>query len=245
MHIYKTLQIGEFHTNNCKDFLVDTQIGTHTRLIAVLDGCTMGTESVFAAMLFGKILRYIAKKSFYEAFVSKQNPELIIILRHVIRSLIEEARSMQNHLNLEVNELLATIVLGIVDVKKNEAEFLIVGDGVICKDGEVFSYDQDDKPDYLGYHLTEDFDTWFANQNQRLSVKEFKDISICTDGIFTFRNLVNKQNQKSENEIIKYLLVDSEGAENDNFFDRKIQNLRAEWHHILTDDLAIIRIKTA
>ena len=64
MKRYKTLHIGEFHTNHCEDFFVDEQIATDERLIAVLDGCTMGTESVFASILYGKILRNISKKKF-------------------------------------------------------------------------------------------------------------------------------------------------------------------------------------
>ena len=66
MKVYKTLHIGEFHTNHCEDFLIHEQIGANQILIAVLDGCTMGTESVFASILFGKVLRNIAKKKFYE-----------------------------------------------------------------------------------------------------------------------------------------------------------------------------------
>jgi len=73
MKIYSTLTIGEFHTNYCEDFLVIEQITNSEKLIAVLDGCTMGTESVFASMLYGKILRKIAKHFFYEDFVKKDS----------------------------------------------------------------------------------------------------------------------------------------------------------------------------
>jgi len=76
MKIYSTLNIGEFHTNYCEDFLIDTQIATDQKLVAVLDGCTMGTESVFASILFGKILRKIAKKKFYEEFITDQPDNL-------------------------------------------------------------------------------------------------------------------------------------------------------------------------
>lgn len=76
MKIYKTLHIGEFHTNHCEDFLIEEQIGTNEKLLAVLDGCTMGTESVFASILFGKILRNIAKNKFYEEFVTDNSIQL-------------------------------------------------------------------------------------------------------------------------------------------------------------------------
>jgi len=37
--------------------------------------------------------------------------------------------------------------------------------------------------------------------------------------------------------------MDNEGAEFDNFLDRKIRTLKGKWNHLVTDDLAIIRIK--
>ncbi len=243
MRIYKTLNIGDFHTNHCEDFLVDEQIATNEKLVAVLDGCTMGTESVFASILYGKILRNISKKEFYKEFVTNEPLDLKTKLKDVIKQLIEETKSIKNQLGLEINELLSTLIIGIINTKDSKAEFLAVGDGLICKDGEIIEYEQDDKPDYLGYHLSDDFDKWFGSQSQKLSISGFNDLSICTDGIYTFKNLENKTKQKSENEIIQYLLVDNENSEFDNFLDRKIRFLKDEWNHIVTDDLAIIRIK--
>ena len=243
MRIYKTLNIGEFHTNHCEDFLIDEQIGTNEKLIAVLDGCTMGTESVFASILFGKILRNIAKKKFYEEFVTDNSIQLKDKLKEVVKTLIDETKLLKNQLGLETNELLSSLIIGIIETKESKAEFLTIGDGLICKDGELIEYEQDDKPDYLGYHLADDFERWFNNQQQKLTVSGFKDLSICTDGIFTFKNLENKSKQKSENEIIEYLLIDNEGSEFDNFLDRKIRTLKDKWNHLVTDDLAVIRIK--
>ncbi|WP_235015732.1 protein phosphatase 2C domain-containing protein [Aquimarina sp. AU58] len=243
MKIYKTLHIGEFHTNHCEDFLIEEQIGTNEILLAVLDGCTMGTESVFASILFGKILRNIAKNKFYEEFVTDNSIQLKDKLKEVVKILIRETKLFKNQLGLETNELLSTLIIGIVETKESKAEFLTIGDGLICKDGELIEYEQDDKPDYLGYHLGDDFDSWFDSQEQKVSISNFKDLSICTDGIFTFKNLENKSKQKPENEIIEYLLIDNEGAEFDNFLDRKIRVLKDKWSHLVTDDLAIIRIK--
>ena len=245
MKIYKTLNIGEFHINNCEDFFVVEQLATDEKLVAVLDGCTMGTESVFASILFGKILRKISKKNFYEEFISDNRIDLKSKLKEIMKQLIEDTKSIKNQLGLETNELLSTLIIGIVNTKNSKAEFIAIGDGLICKDGEIIEYEQNDKPDYLGYHLDDNFESWFDSQNQKLSVTDFKDLSICTDGIFTFKNLANKTNQKSENEIIRYLLIDNEDCEFDNFLDRKIRLLKEKWNHIVTDDLAIVRIKNA
>jgi len=48
----------------------------------------------------------------------------------------------------------------------------------------------------LGYHLTENFEEFYKNQHQKLSISNFEDLSISTDGIFTFKNLENQNHQK-------------------------------------------------
>lgn len=192
MRIYKTLNIGEFHTNYCEDFLIEEQIGAREKLVAVLDGCTMGTESVFASILFGKVLRNIAKNKFYEEFITNNSIELKDKLKEVLKLLMNEIKFLKNQLGLEINELLSTLIVGIIELEKSKAEFLVIGDGLICKDGELIEYDQDGKPDYFGCHLSDDFENWFNNQKQKLRIFGFKDRSICIDGIFTFRNLEDK-----------------------------------------------------
>ncbi|AFM05191.1 Stage II sporulation protein E (SpoIIE) [Bernardetia litoralis DSM 6794] len=244
MKIYTTLQIGEFHINYCEDFLIKEQLTSHEILIAVLDGCTMGTESVFASILYGKILRKVAKNKFYEEFIAKQNQEinLQLKLKSILQELIYETREIKNNLGLETNELLSTIILGIIDTKNYKAELITIGDGLICIDRKIIEYEQNNTPDYLGYHLTENFEDFYKNQQQKLSISSFTDLSISTDGIFTFKNLENQNLQKKESEIIDYLLIDNNESEFDNFLDRKIRNLK-KINHVVTDDLAIIRIK--
>ena len=172
MKIHSTLSIGEFHTNNCEDFLINEQIADNQRLIAVLDGCTMGTESVFASHLYGKILRKIAKQQFYKAFVSKDILTLKQKLKQVTKALITETKQLKNQLDLNTNELLSTVIVGIVDSTEYNAEFLAIGDGLICVDGKLTEYEQNDKPDYIGYHLYGDFETWFQSQKQTLSISK-------------------------------------------------------------------------
>lgn len=242
MKIYSTLQIGAFHTNHCEDFFIHESIASNQKLIAVLDGCTMGTESVFASMLYGKILRNIAKIRYHQEFIIPNTLSLQQTLKNVLQELIAETVQIKNQLGLEVNELLSTIIVGIIDIKTITAEFITIGDGLIYKDGIEYEYEQDDKPDYLGYHLSDNFEDWYKAQGQTLSISNFTDLSICTDGIYTFKNLKHKENQKSDSEIITYLLSDTEHKEHDNFLDRKIRFLKDQWNHVVTDDLAIIRI---
>ena len=189
-------------------------------------------------------MRNIAKTQFYEDFLTSDSIELKNKLRNVVKELIDHTKKIKNQLGLETNELLSTLIIGIIDTSSSRAEFLTIGDGLICVDGELIEYEQNDRPDYLGYHLADDFDIWFDNQQQKMTINNFEDLSICTDGIFTFKNLQSKSKQMSENEIIRYLLVDNEGADFDNFLNRKVRKLKDKWNHVVTDDLAIIRIKT-
>ncbi|CAL2091330.1 Stage II sporulation protein E (SpoIIE) [Tenacibaculum sp. 190524A02b] len=241
MKIHTTLQIGEFHTKYCEDFLVVENIATNQKLIAVMDGCTMGKESVFAAMLYGKILRNIAKKTFYKDFVTKETTDLKSKLKDIIQELIVAINATKKQLDLDTYELLSTLIISVVDTKETNAEILVVGDGLVCVDEVFYEFEQEDKPDYLGYHLHEDFELWYQKQEQKISITSFKDFSICTDGIFSFKNLKEKNEQKKETKIIQFLLVDKKFINEENCLDRKILYLKQQWNHMPTDDLAIVR----
>ncbi|WP_299605589.1 protein phosphatase 2C domain-containing protein [uncultured Aquimarina sp.] len=242
MKIYSTLNIGDFHTNYCEDFLIVENVSTNRFIVAVMDGCTMGKESVFASMLIGKILRNIAKEEFYKDFLNNNTKELQLCLQEILKKLFLQLKTIKNNLGLETEELLSTLIIGVIDQHTSNAEFLSVGDGLIHYDDISVEYEQNDKPDYLGYHLGEDFDTWYQSQEQRLSITDFRDLSISTDGIYSFKNFKNPNQQKKEEEIIAFLLRDKQGKNYDNFLEKKIRDLELEYNQVLTDDIAIIRI---
>lgn len=241
MNIYTSLHIGAFHTNYCEDFLITENLNDTQKLIAVFDGCSMGKESVFASILFGKLFRNIAKKEFYKDFVTVSTSKLH--LKTILRQFFTEINAIKRQLDLNTYELLSTIIVGIVNTDENSAEILVVGDGLVCVDGEKFEFEQGDKPDYISYHLSENFEDWFANQQQKVRISKFKDLSIATDGIFAFKNLKNPKAQKHDDEIINALLCDREYEEFDNFLDRQMNDLHTAFHHVPTDDIAIIRMK--
>ena len=114
MHVYTTLNIVAFHTNHCEDFLVNEPLATNHHLIAVMDGCTMGKESVFASILVAKILRKIARGHFYQELFTGPPDNLKALLQTVLKQLFDELRTHKNALGLETNELLTTLILGVV-----------------------------------------------------------------------------------------------------------------------------------
>jgi hypothetical protein len=234
--IYTLLKIGESHDNFCEDFLVNEELMNGRLLLAVMDGCTMGKESSFASMLVGKILRKITKERF---FLQQSEPTLITEQKAILKSLFENLSHIKNTLLLDTEEMLTTLVLMLVDTQKLNGEIIVIGDGYVGLNGESFDFEQDNKPDYLGYHLGENFEDWFDNQTQRINFQNLSDISICTDGIWSFSE--KKKNPK-EIDPIDYLLFDTSEQSNKGMLANKLRKLSDKFNNKPLDDLAIIRL---
>ncbi len=250
MQIHSITKIGSFHTNHNEDFITVNQIATDKYLLAIMDGCSMGKESHFAAALCGKILRKSATEFFYKSFHEKTESNLSNDLKNIVKQLFEDLKFHKNKLLLETEELLCTLFMALVDVKNKKAEILCIGDGLICNDKTLYEYEQDNKPDYLGYHLDEFFEEWYEKQDQRLSLKHISDLSIASDGIFTFKKFNNKNypdfdaknNAISESPIIDFLLRDRIETEGTNLLKKKVFEIEQDWGLKPSDDLSIIRI---
>lgn len=144
-------------------------------------------------------------------------------------------------LQLEREEVLNTLLIGVIDTHNRCGEFLCIGDGLICINNQLFEFEQDDKPDYLGYHLHEEFNSWYSKQQQRISAQHIQDFSLATDGIFTFKKFDNKT-YTEPGDVVKFLLVDTEESNNSNMLNRKLYDIQTNWGLKPGDDLAIIRI---
>lgn len=244
MKKYELSKIGEFHTNHNEDSSTITEIGEDKILIAVMDGCTMGKENHFASTLIAKLLRKIGKEISYREFAERTKNKPNENLQEIMKKLFQELGQIKNQLHLEREEVLSTLILGVLDKQTKEIELITIGDGLICYNGELIEYEQDDKPDYLGYHLGEDFNNWFQNQSQKLSFKKVKDLSISTDGIFTFKNFDGREYERvGEKEIVEYLLIDEEWINQENMLQKKISEIEDKLGLKPSDDLTIIRIK--
>jgi len=240
MRIYTTLQIGELHTNHCEDYFITAEIGKNKLLCAVMDGCTMGTDSYFAATLTGKLLRKVCKEYSYKEFLSKDSAGLQLTLVQITRQLFEELRSAKNILQLERDEVLSTLLIGVIDTENRSGEFLCIGDGLICINGQLYEFEQDNKPDYLGYHLNSAFNSWYNKQQQRIAAQHIQDFSLATDGIFTFNRFDNKT-WSSPGNVVEYLLFDAAESNSSNMLNSKLLDIQNNWGLKPGDDLAIIR----
>lgn len=243
--IYKhqITRIGSFHLDYCEDYVVCIDIGKDRQLLAVMDGCTMGDESYFASALFGRLLRKIGKEANYKEYIEGRNTPVSDQIRSIIASLFEEVILSKNLLQLEQGELLTTVLLAVIDYQENQGEIVCIGDGLVCVDGSITEFNQDNQPDYLAYHLGEKFEEWYEGLTQRLRIEKFTDISLCTDGILTFADKESSKIREDQlDKIINDLLLDRTDLKNENMFVKKMRQIETEWGLINTDDVGIVRV---
>lgn len=211
--------------------------------MAVMDGCTMGKESYFASALVGKILKKIAYEEFHKSYHRSVSPSLEEILQTVFKKLFTALKSYSADLNLDRYELLTTLVLGVVDLRTQTAFVQVIGDGLVFCDGQARIFDQENAPDYLGYHLRENFTTWYAKQDQKLYFEAVKDLSLSTDGIFTFSSFQgDEQEAIAESFILDFLLKDQLELGNERMFAKKLLHLERDYGIKPTDDLGVVRL---
>jgi serine phosphatase RsbU (regulator of sigma subunit) len=243
LKFYELSHIGEFHVNHNEDFLVSEEAGTTRKLIAVMDGCSSGTDSHFASTLIGKLLRKIAKQEAYGEFAKKETKEIKTQLEDIAIQLFEELSNLNRQLDLRSDEILSTLILGIVDVNQKLAEIVIVGDGLIHVNGKNIEYENDNKPDYIGYHLDMDKHLWYQTRTEKLTVENLKNLTISTDGIHTFKNFDGKSyDEISDEEIMAKFFEGEAELNNSNKLKKTLIEIKNINGLMPSDDLTMIRV---
>ncbi|HEY8957404.1 protein phosphatase 2C domain-containing protein [Chitinophaga sp.] len=243
MEIYTTLQIGAYHVNHCEDYLFFDHIDNNKIVCAVMDGCTMGKDSYLISSLIGKLLRKVCKSLGYKSFYAPEYLEISLeaYLRMILKELVSEIKFLKNQIQLERSELLTTLIILLIDTHQDQGVVLAIGDGVINVNGKIISFDQDNKPDYLGYHLSENFDYWYESQQQKIFIPELGDISIATDGIESFTRIAAPENSEAIDPV-DFLLNDPVGRGNEEMLNMKLKLIEHKFGLSPTDDLAVIRV---
>jgi len=243
MTFFELTHIGEFHVNHNEDFLVTEDAGESYKLIAVMDGCSSGTDSHLASSLIGKLLRKAAKQQAYREYAQKKKLDLSSVLERISLQLFEDLCLLNGLLDLRSDEILSTLILGIVDIEDSSAELIVVGDGVIHTNGETFEYENDNKPDYIGYHLNMDKHLWYQTRTTKKTIKKFEELTISTDGIHTFKNFDGKRYPDfGEDEIMKAFFEDTSDLENSNKLKATLIRIKEEYGLIPSDDLTMVRV---
>ena len=242
MNIYSALRIGDYHINHCEDFLITKKMGSDKILCAVMDGCSTAMESQFASALFGKVLRKICiEKGYKELYDVHQSSDVEEYLKAVLKELFEEITAIKNHLMLDEKELLTTVIILIYDTKKDVGIIVSIGDGLVSVNGKATTFERDNKPDYLAYHLKEKFEDWYSNQTQKILFSKLEDVSIATDGVLSF--IPFKKTDYGEQIIpADYLLHDKSQLDSEEMLSLKLKKLEHHYGMKPADDLAMIRI---
>jgi hypothetical protein len=244
MKIYQLLKRGEYHPDFCEDFSVVEPVSSSVLLCAVLDGCTMGHESHFAATLGAKILRKVIKERQYRMFYREVSScsGLEQELREIMVAVFQEFRQIRNLLLLETKELLTTLVVALLNTDTGEAYGMALGDATVALNGQIVQYEHQNKPDYLAYHLGQNEDAWYTQQKQIFRATNCTDLSLATDGIDSFLAM-GALSPNTQLNIPYFLLVDPELAERDEMLNIKVRRLENQFSLKPTDDLAIVRVR--
>jgi len=243
MQIYSLLKIGSFHTNFCEDFLFNFSFNDQYHISAVLDGCSMGKDSHFASTFFAKILHKNALALSYQDLRNPLNLNEKELAQLLLKNCWNDLQYFKNILLLETHELLTTLTLLVLDKHRKSAFIMAIGDGVVVIEDKITLIDQNNKPDYLAYHLNENFDSWFAQQENIFLAQNIKNIAIATDGIETFMN--DEKSFDLAIDPISYLLIDDSFVENPDMLHRKSVWIKEHLKAEPTDDLGVIRIDFA
>ena len=250
MKIHRVLRRGSDHPDFCQDAIAEAETSNFI-YCCVFDGCSGGKDSHFASALFVKAFNDVAHT--LQAILNKEDSieQNAKFLAYMISRKISEVKII---LNLDIIELLSTMVLCVIN--KNTKECLIVafGDGYFYVDGTeviikntrfISKENGDNMPDYIAYDLDKieafgDFEQWFNSKSEIHKFENVQNVSIASDGICTFKNYKATDNKVNP---IEYLVQDEAHMDTKNMLERKYNILRNTYNMMNTDDLSLIRIK--
>lgn len=266
MLIRELIRKGSDHPAYCEDFHFSLILPEVEEIVfcGVFDGCSTGVKSHFASSLLGKIIRksFMSYVDFIKIQLGRENkPRETIVQELMYRDAIEfilyqtlvTLDSIKSQLDLNVLELLSTIVLVIYNKETTDAIYCVVGDGAIFWKNEegilqTLQFESENNaPQYISYLLPGEHNSfqsiqknWPLNKDSIVKVGKFKsnDLSISTDGIFTFRNKDNKGYEH----IIDYFLNDEFLSGSEAMLARKYKIISTNEGYSHADDLGIIRI---
>ena len=128
----------------------------------------------------------------------------------------------------------------IYDIRDKTAWVNISGDGIVVHNGIMHEIDQQNMPDYLGYHLDIKFDNWFEKHTHTQVFDNITDISISTDGLTKLKK--NPQRVSYDQDVVDLFLIQKPRGSEQNALLNSYLSLIEEEKYIPYDDIGIIRI---
>ncbi len=240
MRVYTLLKRGTNHKDFCEDYLITVSINENIKLFGVFDGCSSGIDSHFASSLTGKIIKNEAKK-----IKGNNNKDISDILKKIIFKSFKKILKLKMKIGLNTNELLSTFIIYIFDKENNIGEIIVSGDGFISIDSKRIIIDKNNNPNYFiykGVSIKEDFVSVFNTEIEIFKISNPQDITISTDGIFSFteQNISSEDEKKKDH--IDFLTEDTSLLKNTSMLYKKYNILKNKHGLINYDDLGMIRV---
>ena len=239
MELLSLLKRGVHHTNFNEDFLFSHQLNDDIIVCAVMDGCSTAKESHFTSNLFAKSLFKTCRvlpqmKEILEEF-DLEKMAVNEIGEYILSQLFEDVRKAKKLFFLQVEELLSTLVLLLYHKEKKQASIHISGDGIFSVNGKITEIDQNNVPNFLGYHLTEKFEEVYKNDIESKLFTEVTDVAIATDGL---SKLVHA---KSKLAVVDLFLKEKPRKDLKDYYENQYAKLTQKGF-VALDDIAIIRL---
>lgn len=237
MIIRTVLKKGTDHPVNCEDDLFFS-IAEPYYIGAIFDGCSTGKKSHFASNLYSKILNKVLNTKTYQMF-DDGDYSLEDIAKQTFVKFFNKLKKIKHILSLNDLEILSTFIVAIV--KNNQAYIIVSGDGcIVADDKEIKLESIENAPDYLAYHLNEKVFDVYENNIKKFKFDNIQNgLSICSDGIYSFRN---PDSSKAYSNVIEDLLYDKKLIDSEAMLARKYNILTNSKNGFSNyDDLSIVR----
>lgn len=202
------------HKNQCEDSLF-VQEGESSIWGCVCDGCSTGIKSHFASQL----ICYACELTDFEISLWYRAYQIGTILK-----------SIKEDLRLSEMNLLSTCILFEYYPETKHLFIKCLGDGVYYINGEEFIVEQNNTPDYMGYHL--DNLSKYIDKYPTLHYKDVESFQICSDGIGSFQRSQFEETNKNPT-----ILLDKPSSSN---YLQRMFNVLIKDKWTIADDLTII-----
>lgn len=246
MKISTLLIRGSHHKDFNEDFLYTNSLSEDLVICAAMDGCSSAKDSQFVSSFYAKSLHKSTRmlpqmKEIMEEFdVEKMSLESIA--EFYMKQLFEDLKRGKKLLFLGREELMSTIVLLVFNKKESTACIKMSGDGLFCVNDEITEIDQNNTPNFLGYHLNNSFENIKDTEIQTWNFETVSNISISTDGIDKLRQ--SALSRKKQVDPRKHFLLENSERFDDSFLQKQYEALLKKGF-IPNDDIGVIRLVNA
>ncbi len=235
MKIFTIKGIGRQHPLHTEDHLFSKQINDRWFIGAVMDGCSSAVESYFPSTLYAKSLAKSTSRMLLNGDSSGK-----AIGEELLRNVMNDLGIVRETLGLGLDEILATMLLMVVDLEKTEAHVWAAGDGYIICDGQITEIDHRNTPDYPAYHLQKPFEEWLRKHTTYHNFTAFKDLTISSDGIGKI--IKNPMISGLNVSPLDYLLLEKPQMGSDQVLQKKYEALINQHGYMPYDDVSALRL---